>query len=92
MRDVAEELLLQKHERKIGVWKASSVCYILPLATSALSKNYFYPPPHTHTRIKRDPHHRPCFLSHQLTTDTFNWLMDSGGKCDSTSAAFLKPS
>ncbi|XP_024905934.1 regulator of G-protein signaling 22 [Pteropus alecto] len=30
MKDIAEELLLQKHERKIGVWKASDICYILP--------------------------------------------------------------
>ncbi|EHA98751.1 Regulator of G-protein signaling 22 [Heterocephalus glaber] len=36
MKDIAGDLLLQKHEGKIGVWKASN-CYILPLVWLAPS-------------------------------------------------------
>lgn len=41
MEDIAEELLLQKPEKKIGVWKASNVSYIFPLVSFALSKYCF---------------------------------------------------
>lgn len=44
MKDIAEELLLQKHERKIGVWKASDICYILPPVSPTPLKYYLSSP------------------------------------------------
>uniref|UniRef100_A0A2K5QNI2 Regulator of G protein signaling 22 n=1 Tax=Cebus imitator TaxID=2715852 RepID=A0A2K5QNI2_CEBIM len=42
MKDIAEELLLQKPEKKIGVWKASNICYILPLVSFPLNVLIIY--------------------------------------------------
>lgn len=53
MKDIADELLLQRHDRKIGIWKASN--YILPLINSTVKQSITHthshslPPPHTHT-------------------------------------------